>query len=203
MKLEEMQAVWSEMGDQLEKQKKLTDKMISMMIQEKYRNKLNKIAYPEILGAIICITAAVMILLNFNMLDNWYTQVSGIISILVLLLFPILSLRSINRMSKVDIAGNNYKETLLEYAKGKKQFMKVMKLSYYLGFILMFVIMPVTSKLIKGKDIFAESISVWTYGIAIPLAISFFIIFSRWVYKSYQNNIDAAESLINELEEND
>ncbi|RKM87681.1 hypothetical protein D7036_24890, partial [Aquimarina sp. BL5] len=60
MELEEMKEVWSEISGQLEKQKKLTDKMIIMMTQEQYRKKWNKIAYPEILGTIICFGMALL-----------------------------------------------------------------------------------------------------------------------------------------------
>ncbi len=201
MELEEMQAVWSEMSTQLEQQKKLTDKMITMMTQEKYRNRLNKVAYPEMIGAVICYTVAILILINLSKLDNWYTLLSGIITVIILLVLPIMSLGSINKMRNLDVARNSYKQTLIQYAKAKKRFQKVITASYYLGFIVMFTIMPVSSKLINGKDFFAETKSVWTLAVAIPLAITFFILFSRWVVKCYTNNISSAESLIKELEE--
>ncbi len=203
MELEEMQTVWSELSDQIEKQKKLTDKMIIMMTQEKYRSRINRIAYPEILGGIICYGAGLLIVFNFSKLDNWYSLLCGIISIVVLFVLPILSLKSIKRIHKIDVATNNYKETLLNYAKEKKQFQKVMKWGYYLGFIIMFTIMPVTSKIINGKDLFSETKSIWPLVIAIPLAIIFFIVFSKWVFKHYLKNINSAESLIKDLETTD
>lgn len=203
MELEEMQTVWSQMSDQIEKQKKLTDKMIIMMTQEQYRKKLNKIAYPEMIGAIICYSTVILILINLNKLDNWYTLLSGLISIVILLVLPVLSLKSINQMRKVNIAGNNYKETLIEYSKGKKRFQVVVKMGFYMGFLLMFVIMPVTSKILNNKDLFSETKSIWPFVIGIPIAIIFFITFSRWVSKCYTNNINSAELLFKELEDND
>ncbi len=202
MELEEIQAVWSEMSNQLEQQKKLTDKMILMMTQQKYRNKLNSIVYPEMIGAIICYIMALFILLNLSKLDNWYTMLSGVITVLIVSILPILSLGTINRMRKLDVATNNYKQTLMQYAKAKKNFQKVTRASYYLGFIVMFTILPVTSKLINGKDFFSETNSVWTLVIAIPIGIFFFIFFSRWVIKCYTDNVNSAESLIKDLEEN-
>ncbi len=201
MELEEMQSIWSELSGQLEKQKKLTDKMIIMMTQDKFRSKINKIAYPELLGTIICFGSAILILMNLNKLDNWYNMISGIVSLLILIILPILSLTSINRMRKVEIATNNYKETLLSYAKRKKQFQTVTKWGYYLGFILMFTIMPITTKILNNKDLFSETKRVWPFLIAIPLAIVFFIVFSKWVMKFYNKNINSAESLIKELED--
>ncbi len=201
MELEEMQEVWSQLSGQLEKQKKLTDKMIIMMTQEKYRSRLNKIAYPEMIGTVMCYGMGIFILININKLDNWYTLLSGIISMIVLFILPILSLRSINKMRKVNIAANSYKETLLAYAKGKKQFQNGMKWGYYFGFILMFTIMPVTTKLLNNKDLFEGTKSIWPFVISIPLAITFFIVFSKWVFKHYISNINSAQSLIEELEE--
>ncbi len=201
MELEEMQAVWSQMSDQIEKQKKLTDKMIIMMTQEQYRKKLNKIAYPEIIGAVICYSVAILILFNLEKLDNWYSLVSGLISVVALLVLPVLSLKWISKMRNINISGNSYKETLIEYTKGKQRFKKSMRLGYYLGFVLMFVIMPVSSKIIKGKDLFTETKSIWPIVIAIPLAIIFFFVFTKWVYKSYTGSMNSAEVLIKELEE--
>ncbi|PKV51244.1 hypothetical protein ATE84_3318 [Aquimarina sp. MAR_2010_214] len=203
MELEEMQTVWSQMSDQIDKQKKLTDKMIIMMTQDQYRKKLNKIAYPEMIGAIICYSVVILILVNLNKLDNWYTLLSGIISTVILLVLPILSLKSIYQMRKINIARNNYKETLLEYSKGKKRFQVATKMGVYLGFVLMFVIMPVTSKIINNKDLFSETKSLWPFAIAIPVAIIFFIVFVRWVGKCYNNNINSAETLFKELEDVD
>lgn len=202
MELEEMQAVWTQMSDKIEKQKKLTDKMIIMMTQEKYRNKLNKIAYPETIGAVICYAIVVLILVNITKLDNWYSLLCGVICILVLSVLPILSLKTIHRIKNIDIVANSYKDTLLEYAKQKKSFQKSMKLGYYLGFVLMFAIMPVTTKIIKGKDLFENTKSIWPFAIAIPLAIVFFIYFSKWAIRCYNNNINSAESLIKDIESN-
>lgn len=203
MELEEMQEVWSQMSNQIERQKKLTDKMIIMMTQEQYRKKVNKIAYPEIIGGIICYSAVFLIIINLNKLDNWYTLLSGIISIAILLVLPVLSLTSIYKMRKVNIGVNSYKETLLEYGKSKKRLQLVTKMSFYLGFILLFVIMPVTSKVLNNKDLFTETNTIWPFMVSIPIAVIFFITFSRWVYKCYTNNMNSTELLIKELEEND
>ncbi len=201
MELEEMQAVWTQMSDKIEKQKKLTDKMIIMMTQEKYKNRINRIAIPEILGAIICFGSAILILSNFDRLDTWYNLLSGIVSLLVLIILPVLSLSAINRMRNINIATNNYKETLLTYAKEKKRFENITKWGYYLGFILMFAILPVTTKILNNKDMFSGAKSFWPLAISIPVAIVFFMLFTRWVIKCYRNNINSAESLIKELEE--
>ncbi|MCK8520242.1 hypothetical protein M0D21_01615 [Aquimarina sp. D1M17] len=201
MELEEMQSIWSELSDQLEKQKKLTDKMIIMMTQEKYRKKINKVAYPETIGAIICYSAVAVILFNIQKLDTWYNLLAGVLCVLILIILPMVSLKFLYGIRNIDIANNSFKETLLNYAKRKKRFQKSMKWSYYLGFILMFAIMPVTAKIVNDKDIFLGVNSTWTLVTAIPLAILFFIVFSKWTMKWYSKNVNSAESLIKDLEE--
>jgi len=200
MELEEMQAVWSDISGQLEKQKKLTDKMIIMMTQEQYRKRWNKIAYPEIVGGIICYSMAIFILMNMDTLETWYNIVLGVCCTLILMILPILSLKSIFKMSGVNFYKNSYKETLIKYTKSKKQFQSLQKYAYYLGFLLIFLILPVTSKILSGKDMFEGVKNVWPLAVFIPLAIVFFIVFYKWVKKCYRNNLNEAESILKDLQ---
>ncbi|MDY8135839.1 hypothetical protein [Aquimarina sp. 2201CG5-10] len=199
MELEEMQAVWSDLSDQLEKQKKLTDKMIIMMTEEQYRSKWKRIAYPEIMGGIICFGVALLILINMKTLETWYNITFGIASAIILLILPILSLKSITKMSRINFAEKSYKDTLLVYAKSKKQFQSVQKVAYYLSFILMFLILPVTSKILGDKDMFTGVKNIWPLVIFIPLGVAFLVFFSKWVHKCYNRNIVEAENLIKEI----
>ena len=200
MELEEMQAVWTDLSNQLESQKKLTDKMILMMTQEKYRNKINKIKYPEIGGAIICYIAVALILMNLSQFDNMLTLICAIIALSILIILPILSLSSIRNIGKINIAENSYKDSLLAYARKKKQFKKLQTVSYYISFILMLVILPVTSRIFGGKDLFSDSGNLQALLLFIPLGAIFLYYFSKRVMKHYNKNLDAMENLIQDLE---
>ncbi|MDH7445569.1 hypothetical protein [Aquimarina sp. 2201CG14-23] len=200
MELEEMQSVWSEISGQLEKQKKLTDKMIIMMTQEQYRKKWNKIAYPEIFGSIICFSVALLIFINIDKLETWYNILFGLASASILITLPILSLRSINKMSGINFSNNSYKDTLIQYTKNKKQFQSLQKVAYYLSFILIFLILPVTSKIMGGKDMFTGIKNLWALIIFIPIGILFFVFFTKWVRKCYGNNINEAENILKDLQ---
>jgi len=200
MEIDEMKTVWAEIGGQLEKQKKLTDKMIMMMTQEQYRKKWNKIAYPEIFGTIICFGMAIFILINIEKLETWYNVLFGISSAIIMLVLPIISLRSIKKMSSINFYKNSYKDTLITYAKGKKQFQSLQKIAYYLGFALIFFILPVTTKIMNGKDIFIGAENSWPLFIFIPLAIIFFVFFTKWVKKCYGKNINEAENILKDLQ---
>ena len=54
MELKEMQTIWSQMSDQLENKKILTNKLIMEMTRERYKNKIGIISKYEGIGAAVC-----------------------------------------------------------------------------------------------------------------------------------------------------
>jgi hypothetical protein len=196
MEFEEMQSVWQEMSAEIEKQKKITDSIIIKMTKSNYRSRLNNIRIPEMAGAFVCIAAVFFIVLNFQQLNNWYLAACGITCSLILILLPVLSLRSIHNLQAINITDNNYKQSLSDYARGKMQFVFVRKLSFYLGAILLLVTLPVMGKLIGGKDLFVTT-HIWMYYV---IGYPFFYAFSKWVFKKYTKSTNDAEKLLKELE---
>ena len=70
--------------------------------------------------------------------------------------------------------------------------MLVHKANFYLGTFLL----PVMGKLMADKDLFISTRLWLIYAIAFP----FFYGFARWVFKSYNKKIVAAEAMLEELE---
>ena len=198
MKVEELQSIWSDMSTQLEHQKKLTDEIIIEMTQIRYTNKLRKIARYEGTGAIICFILAVTIMLNFGKLDSWYLQLCGIFTTSFLLILPVLVLRSIRAMQRINISSGSYSENLEAFTKARNQFLFIQRIGIGLAFVLILTTLPVSSKIIKGKDMFADS-SAWIW--YIPIMIIFLVLFSRWGYRAYKNITASAEDMIRELAE--
>jgi hypothetical protein len=197
MELEEMQKVWAEMSEERQKQARLTDKLIIMMTQQQYRNRLSKIAVPETIGAVVSFSIVLLILVNFGKYDTGYLLASGISSAAILVALPILSLRAIHKMNNLNIGGNSYRQTLIEFAKRKRQFLLVQKLSFYLGLVLTIVCLPVMSKIMGGKEIHIKS-GAWLWFLP---AVGVFILFFRWVYGCYARTTDRMEDLLKEVEE--
>jgi len=197
MELEEMKHQWDEMSEEIKKQKILTNKLIVDMTQEKFTNRLRKISVPESLASVICFLIALYVVLNFYKLDTWYLQLSGIFAVVFCVVLPILSLKSIYGMQKIIISTSNYKETIENFVKRKKQFVLVQKWSFYLSFVLVVVSLPVASKLMKGKDLFLES-TVWLW--YLPIGFLFLYFFSKWIFKHYKKTTKSAEELLKELE---
>jgi hypothetical protein len=197
MQLEEMKTLWGEMSIEIEKQKKLTDSLIIRMTQADYRNKINKILIPEAISALVSFAGILFILINFQKLNTWYLLVCGLIVVLILSLLPILSIKAVWKIRSINISDNNYKQSLMEYSKGKMQFVFIQKLSFYMGAILMLVILPVMGKLISRMDFFKET-SLWlSYAIAFP----FFYWFAKWVFSCYIKSTVDAENILKELKD--
>jgi hypothetical protein len=198
MELEEMKILWDEMSTEVDKQKTLTDKLILQMTQERFNNRIQSISIPETFGSIFCFAIAFYILVNFNKLDTWYFLASGIYSVAYFLGIPILVLMSIKKMKKVNFGNNNFKQTLLDFAKAKNQFFFVQKISLYLSAGLIVTSLILAGKILSDKDIFMENGTVWFW--YMPLMVTFLFFFSSWGLKHYRNKAKQAENLLKDLE---
>lgn len=198
MELDEMKGLWENMSQELDRQKLLTDKMVVAMTHEKYRNRLRGISVPETVGTVICFMMAVYVLLNFAKLDTGYLVLCGIISVSFLLILPILSMRSILRLKKLDIMKSSYREVLEQYARDKDNFVRVQKTAFYLGFIFALAVLPVAGKLMRNKDLLLDG-KLWIW--YIPLALVFHFLFSKWVLKHYSSVTKSARNLLDELKD--
>ena len=64
MELDDLKNTWHNRSEQAQQQN-VTFKLIDEMTQTKYHSKIKRIAYPEIVGSVICIMATIFIALNF------------------------------------------------------------------------------------------------------------------------------------------
>ena len=198
MELKQMQILWDEMSAKVDEQKILTDKLIMDMTQERYRNKIQKISKYESLGAIVCFIAAAGILMKVSQLDTWYLLASGLFTTAYLIVIPLLVLRSIFRLKSVNILKNNLKQTIVDFTKRRKHFLFMQRLGIYLNFLLIFASLPVTVKLMNGKDLFESQTNVWYW--YIPIMVVFLVLFSKWGYGHYKRMSESAGNLLKELE---
>ncbi|MFS4491874.1 hypothetical protein [Maribacter sp. 2308TA10-17] len=199
MEIEEMQALWSEMSDQLEHQKKLTDKIIIDMTQERYSNKFRTLSNYEKVGAVICVGIGLYILVNFGKLDTWYLQACGVFTLAVLFILPVLVLNALKKIRNLNITNKNYKETLLNYEQAKQNLLKLQKTGIFLSFILMFAVSGVFAKVWSNKDFFMIERNFWA-NFSIVFAVLFAVACSYWGYRAYNRVTSSAENILKELE---
>ncbi len=199
MEIEEMQALWSEMSDRLEQQKKLTNEIIMNMTQERYSNKFRTLSTYETFGALFCFLIALGILVNISKLDTWYLMICGIITLLFLIVLPTLTLRLLGRIRRFNIIDKSYKEALIGFQKAKKNLLILQKSAIYASFVIMFTASAVFAKIIGDKDFFLIDRGIKEY-LVFAFAIAFVFFISRWGFRSYGKVTSSAENVLNELE---
>jgi len=192
-----MKTLWNEMSIKVNNQKILTDKLIIDMAKEKYRNKFNRILTYEGIGAIVLFIAAIILILKFKNLDTWYLIGCGIFTLIYLIVMPILILKSIIRIKTINIAKNNYKQTLIEFTKRKKEFLFFQQIGIFANFLLMIISLPVIVKLMNGKDLL-EGSNMWYW--YVPAMGIFLLLFSKWGYGCYKRIVSSAENIMKELD---
>lgn len=197
MEIEELQSVWSEMSDQLEKQKNLTNELIMEMTQNRYSTKFDKLALYETIGAVICFVMAIYLLVNITKLDTWYLLSCGIFTIAFLIILPLITLGLLGKIKRINIVKNSFKETIVSYTKTRNQLLLMQRVGIYLSFILVFTCLPVFSKIMKNKDLFLQTSTLFIY---LPVMGIFMFFFSRWGYRCYKNVTNSAENILKELE---
>ncbi len=199
MELEELQTAWVQMSQELENQKKLTNEIILKMTQEKYQKKFSKLRNLETVGALICYLWVVYFLFNFGKLDTWYLQLCGILSIGFLIALPTLVLKSLKRIQDLDIVNGSYKKNLVIYTKEKNKLLKIQKTGIYLSYLVLFILVPVSTKIISNKNIFLTDLKP-LQGVALVVALVFTFFFTRWGYRSYKKITNSAEDILRDLE---
>ena len=199
MEFEEIQAIWSDLSNELDKQKRLTHQIIMEMTQEKYRNKFRKLATYETGGALMCYAAAVVLLLNFRVLDTWYLALIGVLALAYMIGLPILVLGSLYKIRSINIIDKSYKETLLKFTRARKRLLKIQQWGIYGGMIFLLLSVPLSVKLIDHKDFFKEELNGLLV-LTLLLSLAFVYFFSRLSYRHYVGAANRAEELLRELE---
>jgi len=199
MEIEELQATWNQISEELEKQKKLTNEIILKMTHKNYKDKLNKIAIPEKISAVFTYVVAAILLLRFYELDTLPLQICGVITLAILIVLPYFSLKYLSDMQNLNVSQLSYKESIVKHEKSKQRYQRFLKFSVYAGFVLMLIIIPVASKIFNGDDIFTEPQGNFWYWF-LPLGLVFYYLFTRKIIGCYDSNIKKAGMILKELE---
>ncbi|MDP2528070.1 hypothetical protein [Maribacter dokdonensis] len=199
MELEELQSAWTKMSDELDQQKKLTNKIILDMTKQKYQNKFTTITKYESLGALVCFAIALFVIFNFNKLDTWYLQACGAFTLLFLIVLPVSVLSTLKKIKNIDILNGSYKENLKVYVHTKNRLLRLQQIGIVVGFIGLFFIVPVTSKIISNKNVFLNSLKTEQI-ITLTIILVAMAFFCNWAYKGYKKITRSAQELLQDLE---
>lgn len=195
MELEELKSKWVAMSRRVEDQEYKTNQLLEKMTREKYKSRINKIGNSEYFGTIICYIGAAYLIMNFTKLEDTLMQIFAIISIGLLFVLPVISLKSLRALKNVNVASKTYLQAIEDFAKRKVRFQRLQKLNVSLALFLMLVAIPVLSE-IQGKD-FAQVPNFWT--LVFPISIAAFLVFAMWVLKYYNNVLLETEKILTDI----
>ena len=176
----------------------LTTKAINQMTQKKYASKIKKIKYPELIGGVICLLGIGCIGFNFNKLDTFFLQSTGVLMMLLLVVLPAISLISLHQFNTTEDLSKPYVETIKQFAIKKLRFQKYQQANALLCYLLLVAIIILMPKLSNGKDI-TYSKTFWIF--AFSFGYLFLLFFSKWVKKFYNKSLNEAEQLLKEVEQ--
>ncbi len=196
MELDDLKNTWRDVNNQVEKQH-LNTEMIDRMTRTKYYSSLKKIAFPEITGVLVCFIGAIFTGLNFSKLDTTFLKGTGILSVLLLLILPAISLVSLWQFHIIGDVNQPYAATLKKFAVQKIRFNKLQRVNITLSYLLLVTIIILLSKFFGGKDI-TESKYFWTFSFS--FGYIFLLFYSKRVSKHYKRTLRQTEKLLEELE---
>ena len=197
MELDDFKNTWDDISNKVKVNQSFNLKQFDKMNKTKFQSSLNKILFPEIFGAAFCIGFAIYIGYNFTKLETIAYQIVGIITILLFIILPVISLISILQLYKVADLNKPYSETLKDFAIGKMKFCKLQKLNLALCYLLVVAVILLVTRLFGRNEITdSKYFFVMTFG----FGLSFLIIFSKWVAKHYNKRIRQTEDLLKELQ---
>jgi multisubunit Na+/H+ antiporter MnhG subunit len=196
MELDDLKNTWNEMGERVVKTQKISLKIIDKMNANSFHSRLRKIAIPEILGSIICVASAIYIIVNFNKLNTLFYQVAGILCILMLVISPALSLASIRALYKAIDTNKTYADALKSFTESRITFCKLQKMNLRLSYFFLVTLILLCTKLFGTNP---TTHSKYFFIFAYTFGFCFLLVFSKWVFSSYNKTIKDTEALLKEL----
>ncbi len=197
MELDEMKAIWSELSDQVEEKHHLTRQQILDMMEQKYKRQVNAILIPELIGSVICFAFSGYIFFNIQKLDDPLSLTTGILSAILMIILPVLSLWKIgNWVSRINITENTYQQTLKEFNRLKRLFSRMHRYAYVLGLSAMLLIIPPLAKIMNGESIL-EDAGVWY---RLPFGVVFIVLFVFFTMRFYGARIEKIDRTLQDDE---
>ena len=195
MELEDLKHTWQESKGQAQISPNTNFETMKNR-KHMYRSTLKKITLPEIAGSVVCLGSAVFIGLSFDKLDTPVLLGAGVLSTLLLVALPLISLLSTRQLTKVGDFEGPYADTLKAFANEKIKFIRLQKINVTLSFLLLITVIVLASGLFGDKDIFSNK---YYWILSIPLGYIFLLFYSRWVRGYYQKALQESEELLKEL----
>lgn len=198
MDLDQMEELWKSQNEQLNNQKRLNKKLIMDITQQRLKAKWDTVLQYETLGAVVCISLGLVLLFKLGYFAPWYIFLSGLLTCMYMLLFPIFTLRSIFRLKNMTVENALFTDVMKSYTVRKREFVTIQKIGLFFNSILFVISLPALNMLINGKDIFVAQPPLVYVGLGILCV--FTILASVWAYKKYMRVLVRTEELLKDMD---
>lgn len=192
-----MKSLWADLSLQVEKQDKIHKELLMEITKQKFRNKLNSIRIPEILGSMVCVGYAMYLLARFADFELWYNQVFALVTIFIMIALPVASLTAIKGMRNLRLDKESPATILNKFTKSKIRFWNVQRYGMIFGAIVMLTLIPPLAELNGSGEMISNPVFWLIY---IPAGLVFMYLFSRWALKKYKGVIDSSERMLRDIE---
>jgi hypothetical protein len=195
MELDELQQDWDAAGKALDKKSRLADQVIDKVTADRYHASIQKIAYPELAGVVVCLLGGLYVALQFHRLEGPFLQLAGVLTIGLLLAISVLSLLSIRQLKLGGDFNKTYAATLQEFLAKKIRFSKLQKINLFLCHALVVMVIILLAAFYRGALL--DNKNYWLY--AFPVGYLFLLFVSKRVMKNYNRVLEQSKGLLQEI----
>lgn len=197
MDLDEMKAVWSDLSDQLDKQKKLNQDIILKMTQEKSSSRLGRIIRMETIGIIASIAMLIYLVWNFNRLEDWLSIVGGIGLLCIIILGIVYGTTIIRKAKSINVMTSSYSEVIENFDQFRALLRKYKKLSVRISIVSPVLVIPVSYTLLSNKNILDDLESA---GLSLILSAIFVPLILYAIIRFYSRNVSQVKKALKDID---
>lgn len=193
MDLEAMKNIWAETANN----QQIGPFQTNEIYRHTYKSKINVFRTGEIIGLGVAYTLAGCILYKFNVLDNWYLRLCGIILMMYLLVMPLYTYYGFWKMKHIDLGQSDYKTLLEHFYLAKRKLKLAEKISFVASPFLFFVSIVILTKIFKHENLFSLNIplpAIILIGVSFILAV----FFNFWAFKKRDKQLKSVQQLLEE-----
>jgi nitrate reductase NapE component len=200
MELDELKDLWAEQDKRLEANLKLNEDLLRKINLDRSRGELQKPLVYEIASSAMLIVLSVVIgAFTFRGDMDIWLFLSGVVSLVLCLVYLGFSLLKIASFNKVDCYHLNVVELQLRVEKLKVDILKYRKLEFILMPFFVFALIPILSLMLVGVNVFQKLDSLLVpFIVGLVVSVPVVIYINR---NLYDKKLDNTRRFLKEIEE--
>ena len=196
MEMDDLKSEWKKLETSYHDQDIFESEQVRKTIRQKYRSKMRRVLFPEIVGMLIALYFAALFFFHFSMLDTQFLQVEGIITIVLLLIVPGSRIYLLSRLYQSSNMAVPFQEAYAHFLRYKIKFQKMQMVNSALMFLLIISVIVLCTRIYNEYDVTSNK---YFWAVTFSLSMLFVLFFEYKIKKGYLRLIRQAEDLLREL----